>query len=52
MSGEDSTDTTVLHVRHFPADLHKHARMRALEDGVTLREFVITALRDYLEDSE
>ena len=52
MSSDDTPDTTVLHVRHIPADLHKRARVRALEDGVTLRELVVAALERYLAEDD
>jgi hypothetical protein len=39
---------TTLFVRDFPGDLHKRAKMRALEEDTTLRELVIKAVEAYL----
>jgi len=38
-----------LYVRNFPDDLHKKARLRAVEQNLTLREVVIKALEEYLK---
>ncbi len=38
-----------LYVRNFPDDLHKKARLRAVEENLTLRELIIKALEEYLK---
>jgi predicted HicB family RNase H-like nuclease len=40
---------TTVFVRDFPEDLHKRAKMRALEEDLTLRELVIKAVEEYLK---
>lgn len=39
-------------VAHIPAELHKRVRRAALERGITMRQFVIEALSDKLEERE
>ena len=39
---------TTLFVRDFPADLHKKAKMQALEEDLTLGQLIIKALNEYL----
>jgi hypothetical protein len=36
-------------VREFPEDLHKKAKMQALQEDMTLREFIIKAVQEYLK---
>ncbi|HET6917971.1 MAG TPA: hypothetical protein VFI46_00745 [Jiangellaceae bacterium] len=36
---------SVLHIKDFPDDLHRAARIAAIEDEVSLRELVIQAVR-------
>ena len=38
-----------LYVRNFPDELHKNARLRAVEEDLTLRELIIKALDEYLK---
>jgi len=38
-----------VYVREFPADLHKRAKMQALEEDMTLRELIIKAVEAYLK---
>jgi predicted HicB family RNase H-like nuclease len=37
-----------LFVRDFPEDLHKKAKMQALEEDMTLGQLIIKALSEYL----
>jgi predicted HicB family RNase H-like nuclease len=39
----------LLHVRDVPDDLHRAARITAIEDGISLRELVIAALEREVE---
>ncbi len=39
----------VLNVKDFPDDLHRQAKIRAAIDGVSLKEVIIRALKEYLE---
>jgi len=39
----------VIHMKGFPADLHRQAKIAAATEGVTLKEIIIKALREYLE---
>ena len=39
---------TTLFVRNFPEDLHKKAKMQALEEDMTLGELIIKAVEQYL----
>ena len=41
-----------LYVRNFPDDLHKKARLRAVEENLTLRELIIKALEEYLKTAK
>jgi predicted HicB family RNase H-like nuclease len=38
-----------VYVRDFPKDLHKRAKMKALEEDMTLRELIIKAVENYLK---
>lgn len=38
-----------LHIKDFPQDLHKEAKVKAAMEGVSLKEIVIRALREYLK---
>jgi len=38
-----------LFVRDFPEDLHKAAKMKALEEDLTLKELIIRAVEAYLK---
>ena len=38
-----------VYVRDFPEDLHKKAKMKALEEDMTLRELIIKAVENYLK---
>ncbi|MCF8142811.1 MAG: 3-hydroxyacyl-CoA dehydrogenase [Deltaproteobacteria bacterium] len=33
----------------FPSDLHKAAKLRAVEEGITLKELIIKAVMEYLK---
>ena len=33
----------------FPDDLHREAKVRAAQEGTTLKEIIITALTEYLK---
>ena len=41
---------TALNIRNFPRDLLRQCKIRALEGDLPLREFVIEALRYYVEN--
>ena len=41
--------TTHWTIRNFPVDLHKKAKMKAVEQEITLKELVIRALTEYLK---
>jgi hypothetical protein len=45
----EKVSKNILAVKKFPPDLRRRARIRALEEGVTLREVIIAALTQYLE---
>ena len=38
-----------VYVRDFPGELHKKAKIKALEEDMTLRELVIKAVELYLK---
>ena len=38
-----------INLRDFPADLHRKAKIRAAEEGTTLKEIIIKALTEYLK---
>jgi predicted HicB family RNase H-like nuclease len=40
---------STLFVRDFPEDLHKKAKMQALEEDLTLGDLVIKAIEQYLD---
>ena len=33
----------------FPEELHKMAKVRAAQEGITLKELIIIAVKDYLK---
>jgi len=37
------------YIINFPDDLHKMAKVRAAEEGITLKELIIIAVKDYLK---
>ena len=39
----------VRNIREFPDDLHRQIKIQAAIDGVTLRDLVFKALREYLK---
>jgi predicted HicB family RNase H-like nuclease len=41
-----------LFVRDFPEDLHKKAKMQALEEDLTLGQLIIKAVEAYLKASK
>jgi hypothetical protein len=41
-----------LFIKGFPEDLHREAKIRAAMDGVSLKEIVIRALREYLKEQK
>jgi hypothetical protein len=43
---------TTLFVRDFPEDIHKKAKMRALEEDMTLGQLIIKAVEEYLKASK
>jgi hypothetical protein len=45
----ESPKNTVLNLRKFPGELKHKCKMKALEQGITLTEFVIKCLRDAIE---
>jgi hypothetical protein len=45
----ESFKNTVLNLRKFPDELKRKCKMKALEQGITLTEFVIRCLRDATE---
>lgn len=49
MSPIDGRVVGVLHIRDLPDDLHRAARLAALEADETLREFIIAAIEHELE---
>ena len=40
------------YIINFPADLHKEAKIRAAQEGTTLKEIIIKALTEYLKKKE
>ncbi len=48
MSGKSSPTFSALNIRHFPRDLLRRCKVRALEMDLSLRELVIEALSRYV----
>ena len=49
LNGERGIENmATLFVRDFPEDLHKKAKMQALEEDLTLGQLIIKALSEYL----
>lgn len=46
------TYNAVLNVRTFPSELLKRAKIQAAIDGISLKEFVIEAIKVHVEASE
>ena len=42
----ETEDLTVLHIKHFPPDLHADVKIKAIRERIPMREWVIEALRD------
>jgi len=42
-------ETTILNVRKFPADVHHAAKVAAVKEGITLREWFVKACKEKLE---
>ena len=36
-------------IRDFPNDLHKEAKIRAIQEGITLKDLIIRAIEEYLK---
>lgn len=41
-------ELTVINLKKFPADLHQQAKIAAIKEGVTLRDWIIAAVREKL----
>jgi len=37
------------YIINFPNDLHREAKVRAAQEGITLKEVIIKAVTEYLE---
>lgn len=42
-------ETTILNVRKFPSDIHHEAKVAAVKEGITLREWFVKAVKEKLE---
>ena len=42
----------VQYIINFPDDLHKEAKIRAAQEGTTMKEIIIRALTEYLKKSK
>ena len=38
-----------LHIKDFPDDLHREMKIQAAVEGISIKELVIRAVRDYLK---
>ncbi|MDH4206919.1 MAG: hypothetical protein OEV45_15470 [Desulfobacteraceae bacterium] len=38
-----------LHIKDFPEDLHREVKIQAAVEGISIKELVIRAVRDYLK---
>lgn len=45
----ESSKSAVLNLRKFPEDLRRKCKIKALEQGMTLTEFVIRCLREAVD---
>jgi predicted HicB family RNase H-like nuclease len=45
----EPSKSAVLNLRKFPEDLRRKCKIKALEQGMTLTEFVIRCLREAVE---
>ena len=45
-------ELTIINLRKFPADLHQAAKIAAIKEGVTLRDWIIEAVREKLARSQ
>jgi predicted HicB family RNase H-like nuclease len=43
---------TAYTIRSFPGDLHRKAKATAALEGITLRELILKAVREYVEKKE
>ena len=37
-------------LRDFPDELHKEAKIRAIQEGITLKDLIIRAIEEYLKE--
>jgi predicted HicB family RNase H-like nuclease len=51
IGGETVADTAYT-IRPFPGDLHRKAKATAALEGITLRELILKAVREYVEKKE
>jgi predicted HicB family RNase H-like nuclease len=42
-------ETTVVNLKRFPEDLHRQAKSKAALEGISLQEFIIRAVTEYLK---
>ena len=52
MSSDEPAETKQIHARRVPAELHRRAKLRAVQDGVSLNELVVAALERYLAEDD
>ena len=38
-----------LHIKDFPEDLHRETKIQAAVEGISIKELVIRAVKDYLK---
>ncbi len=38
-----------INLRDFPEELHKEAKIRAIQEGITLKDLIIKAVEEYLK---
>lgn len=49
---EEMTRMAILNIKDFPEDLHRKAKSEAALMGISLKEFIIRALTEYLEKNK
>ena len=46
------TSMAILNIKDFPEDLHRKAKAEAALMGISMKELIIRALREYLKKKE
>ena len=46
---KERSDSMAQYIINFPDDLHRKAKVRAAQEGITLKELILRGVMDYLK---